>query len=62
MSSIGERIERLHGLLGKQDLTRWEERFVADVYRASWQAQRTSVLSERQVQVVERIYSKHCGD
>lgn len=61
MKSIDAMIEQLDGMLGTDDLTEWEQQFVADICARSWRNS-TMHLSDKQVAVIERIYRKHFGD
>lgn len=51
-------IERLSGMLGTNDLTEWEARFVADMKRRL-DANEISDLSERQLDALEAIHTSH---
>lgn len=59
MASITTMVKRLTGLQGTGDLTEWEERFVASVLRQTANGDNTTSLTERQLEVVERIFNKH---
>ena len=62
MKSLGAMIAQLDGLLGTDDLNAWETRFVADISSQTDIGSRTTSLSGKQVEVIERIYRKHFGD
>jgi hypothetical protein len=62
MKSIGAQIKQLSALVGGEDLTEWEDEFVESVYERSKQGTHTSGLSEKQVEIIARIYRKHFGD
>jgi hypothetical protein len=62
MKSIGAMIQQLEGMLGTDDLSQWESEFVASVAERSAGGALTNRLSEKQVDVVNRIYGKHFGD
>ena len=58
--SIGAMVEQIDGLLGTKDLTEWEESFVTSVVVKYYTNNKnTTVLSGKQVEIVERIWGKH---
>lgn len=59
MASITAMVKRLPGLQGTGDLTPWEEQFVKDILAKTQQGDNTTSLTEKQVEVVERIFNKH---
>lgn len=59
MISIGGMIQRISGLQESGELTAWECEFVASVLDRTANGKRTTNLSERQVEIVERIFNKH---
>lgn len=58
MKSLGQKLEQLSGMLGTRDLSAWEEGFVSNVCEQCGDGN-TSRLTEKQVEVLERIYGKH---
>jgi hypothetical protein len=62
MKSIGTQIKQLSALVGGEDLTEWENEFVESVNERSKHGTHTSGLSEKQVEIIARIYRKHFGD
>ena len=62
MKSIGQMIDQLDGMLGTKDLTKWEDQFLTDITDRTNCGINTTVLSEKQVAVIDRIYRKHFGD
>lgn len=60
MTSIDNMIQRLSGLLGTDDLTEWEQEFLSSVIAKvkAWNGD-TTRLSERQVDVIDRLFGKH---
>ena len=56
MRSIRQQIELIEGLLGTDDVSDWEQSFIESVARHKSD---TSKLSERQVEIIERIHDKH---
>ena len=51
-------VERLIGLLGTKDVSDWEEDFIKSLQRRLVDGQITS-LTERQVDALDRLHSKH---
>jgi hypothetical protein len=62
MISIGTMVKRIKCLTGTKDVTAWENDFISDIYRKTNQGADTSRLSERQVEIIEKIHSKNFGD
>ena len=62
MKSIGAMVKQLQPLCGTPDLSAWETDFVESVVLRSNNGTLTTRLSEKQVEVVGRIYAKHFGD
>jgi hypothetical protein len=58
VKSLGQKLEQLSGMLGTRDLSEWEEGFVSNVCQRCADGD-TKHLTEKQVEVVERIYAKH---
>lgn len=59
MASINNMVKKCSGLLGTKDVNDWEERFLSDICERTDDGDNTSMLTERQVESLERIYSKH---
>jgi hypothetical protein len=59
MTSIGIMIKRIKGLHGTSDLTDWENRFVGSVWEKTDAGINTVSLSEKQIEIIERIHNKH---
>ena len=59
MKSIGQKVMQLSGLLGTEDLTPWEEEFVDSINDRTKAGKETAGLSEKQVEIVERIWKKN---
>ena len=59
MTSIGTMIKRIEGLGGTKDITDWETSFISSVVEKTIGGQRTTGLSEKQVEIIERIHNKH---
>lgn len=59
MKSVGQKIQQLEGLLGTTDVTAWEGEFIAGIVERTENGAKTTRLSERQVDVIDKIYDKH---
>ena len=60
MASIGVMIEQIDGLRDTEDLTAWEQDFVTSIVEKYLLAKKsTQGFTGKQVEVVERIWSKH---
>ena len=60
MASIGTMIEQIDGLRDTKDLTEWEQNFVTSVVEKYLLAKKsTQGFTGKQVEIVERIWSKH---
>jgi hypothetical protein len=58
--SLGTKIEQLDGLRDTKDLSEWENGFVTSILERYLVAGRdTRMLTGKQVDVIERIWSKH---
>ena len=62
MKSVGAMVKQLEGLHETGDVTPWENEFIASVVLRSNYGSLTQRLSEKQVEIIERIYKKHFGD
>jgi hypothetical protein len=62
VKSINSMLKQLHGLLDTQDLTPWQQSFVRSCWSRSEEGTNTARLTEKQVELVPEIYSKHFGD
>ena len=59
MKSLAQKIQQCEGLLGTKDVTAWESDFLQSVIDRSNGGRDTTRLTEKQAEVVERIYGKH---
>lgn len=59
MKSLAQKIQSLAGLLGTKDVTEWEDGFIESVMRQTDDGQRTTTLTPKQVEVLDRLHSKH---
>lgn len=57
--SLGTMIQQLSGLLDTNDLSHWEQTFIASMVEHTGNGSRTSHLSEPRVEKIEQIYRKH---
>ena len=55
--SVRSMLAQIEGLRGTDDLTQWEDQFVGAVCEKA--RTDTTVLSSKQVTIVERIYREH---
>ena len=59
MASLNTQVRQVSGLLDTKDLSDWEQDFVASVARQTNDGNNTSSLTEKQIECLERIHSKH---
>lgn len=59
MKSIGAMIRQIHGLLGTSAVSVWESEFIRSIWERTNGGDRTTGLSPKQVEVIERIWGKH---
>lgn len=59
MKSIGAMLQAVSGLLGTKDISEWEAGFIRNCMETSKGGTLTSHLSDKQVEIVETIFSKH---
>lgn len=57
--SLGTMVKQVCTLAGTNDISEWEDRFVQSIDEQTNCGERTSVLSTKQVEIVERIWSKY---
>jgi hypothetical protein len=62
MKSVANMIQQLDGMTGTNDLSRWEQEFVASVFKQSREGKETTRLTSKQIEIIERLYTKHFGD
>lgn len=56
MKSVAQKVSQLEGLLGTKDISEWEEGFIQSLVDRGGTG-----LTEKQLAVMDRIYSKHFG-
>lgn len=61
MASTNVMLQKCAGLVDTKDVTEWENGFLKSVLERSQQGQRPDRLTEKQVETLERIHSKHFG-
>lgn len=61
MKSIGAMIAQIEGL-ADADVTPWEREFIANVSHFTNSGKDTLGVSEKQAEIIERIYRKHFAD
>lgn len=58
--SIGTKVEQIDGLRGTSDLNAWEQDFVTSIVDRYEAANKdTRGLSDKQVEIIERLWGKH---
>lgn len=62
MKSLGDMIRRLGGLIDTQDVTPWENKFLDSIWAQTNGGLRTTHLTEKQIDAIERLFQKHYGD
>jgi hypothetical protein len=62
VASITAMVKKLAGLVDTKDVTDWENSFLQSVLAKTKDGDDTRCLTEKQITVLERIYSKHFGD
>ena len=59
MKSIGQMIRQIDGLKDTTQVNDWENKFIHDIVEKTNEGNRTTGLSEKQVECIERIYGRH---
>lgn len=60
MKSLATMLNQCAGLLGTHDITEWENHFLNDmIARRAAHNGTTTWISEKQAEMIERIYNKH---
>ena len=59
MTSLNTMVKKCAGLVGTKDVTPWEDQFLQSVLEKTAQGDNTTSLTEKQVDVLQRLYSKH---
>lgn len=59
MASTNIMLQQCAGLVGTKDVSDWESDFLSSVLDRSQNGTRPDLLTERQIDVLERIWRKH---
>jgi hypothetical protein len=59
MASLTTMVKQLSGLVDTKDVSDWENEFLESIMRSTREGDNTTVLTEKQIDVVERIFRKH---
>ncbi len=59
MASLNTMVKAVSGMLDTHDLSDWENGFVRSVVDGTKQGDDTRSLTEKQIEVLTRIYEKH---
>ncbi len=59
MASLTAMVKQLSGLVDTKDVSDWENDFLQSIMRSTRDGDNTTVLTEKQIDVVERIFKKH---
>lgn len=62
MASLTTMVKRCMGLVGTKDVTDWENDFLESIAKQTKEGDNTTSLSEKQIDVVERIFKKNFAD
>ena len=62
MASLTNMVKRCMGLIGTKDVTDWEDSFLQSIAKQTNEGDNTKSLSEKQIDVVERIFKKNFAD
>ena len=62
MTSVSAMIKRISGLAGTRDVSAWENEFIRNVVAKTLEGTRASHLSEKQLEIIQRIHGKHFED
>ena len=59
MASLNNMVKRCAGLIGTDDVSEWESNFLASIVEKTQGGDNTTSLTEKQIDVLERIHNKH---
>lgn len=59
MTTINNQVKRICGLLDTKDLNDFEQNFVQSIADKTNEGEKTTMLTEKQIAVIERIFNKH---
>ena len=59
MASLNAMVKKVAGLADTKDVTDWENQFIKSVVEKTREGADTTSLTEKQVEVLERLHGKH---
>ena len=59
MASLNTMVKKCAGLVDTTDVSDWENQFLKSVVEKTAQGDNTTSLTEKQIGVLERLYSNH---
>lgn len=59
MASLNTMVKRCAGLIGTKDVSDWESSFLQSLLERTSNGDNTTSLTEKQIDVLERIHQKH---
>ena len=59
MASLNTMVKRVAGLVGTKDVNEWEDTFIRSILDKTSNGNDTRPLTEKQIDVLERIFNKH---
>jgi hypothetical protein len=62
MASINTMVKKVAGLADTKDVSDWENQFIKSVVEKTRHGDNTTALTEKQIDVLERLHRKHFAD
>lgn len=59
MASLNNMVKRCAGLIGTKDVSDYEDEFLKSIVKRTNEGDNTTSLTEKQIDVLERIYEKN---
>lgn len=59
MTTLNTMVKRVAGLAGTNDVSDWEDQFIRSVVEKTQEGRDTTSLTDRQIDVLERLHEKH---
>ena len=59
MASLNAMVKRVAGLADTRDVSDWENQFIKSVLEKTGNGANTTSLTEKQIEVLERLHGKH---
>lgn len=59
MTAINTMVKRVSSLINTRDVTPWENEFIQRVVRQTSDGDNTTSLTAKQIDVLERLFSRH---